>query len=210
MAGKQHPAKDLRHWPLIQSVQGVLELASIVVFNSNPLSYQTDQIHCYCGKKDDGSEMIQCDLCDVFYHSNCVGVTGRELEGVDFECGYCLGENDDDNNQLWYGHLAPRPGKVRAPRPKPRDPAELARRLARYAKGEREWVGPRNWPDLVKKVADHAIKLRGKEQEKYAKARAKRDGGGHHMFDTVAGNTVAGAPIGPELIDYLEGNGWLD
>jgi len=58
-------------FPLIQSVQGVRDLANIVVFDSNPLAYETDQIFCYCNKRDDGSEMILCETCDMYYHS-CV------------------------------------------------------------------------------------------------------------------------------------------
>ena len=47
-------------------------------------------------------------------------------------------------------------------------------RLERYERGEKEWVGPRTWGDVVEKVRSHAIKLRGKEERKYAVAKAKQ------------------------------------
>jgi hypothetical protein len=56
----------------------------------------------------------------------------------------------------------------------------------------------------------HATKLRGKEERKYAVAKAKQAEGGHHLYDTVAGNAVVSAPLGPELIDFLDGIGELD
>jgi hypothetical protein len=83
-------------------------------------------------------------------------------------------------------------------------------RLERYERGEKEWVGPRTWGDVVEKVRAHATKLRGKEERKYAVAKAKQAEGGHHLYDTVAGNAVVGAPLGPELIDFLDGIGELD
>jgi hypothetical protein len=83
-------------------------------------------------------------------------------------------------------------------------------RLERYERGEKEWVGPRTWGDVVEKVRVHAVKLHGKEERKYALAKAKQAAGGHHLYDTVAGNAVVGAPLGPELIDFLDGLGELD
>ena len=200
----------MRHYPLIQSVQGVHDLANIVVFDSNPLAYETDQIFCYCNKRDDGSEMIMCETCEMYYHSYCIGKTGAELDGIDYVCGYCAGVEDEDGNQLWQGELKPRPGKKRIPKPKPRDLVAMQARLERYERGEKEWVGPRTWGDVVEKVRAHAIKLRGKEERKYAVAKAKQAEGGHHLYDTVAGNAVVGAPLGPELIDFLDGIGELD
>ncbi len=205
-----HPTSDLRHLPLVQSVQGVQDLANIVVFDSNPLAYETDQIFCYCNKRDDGSEMIMCETCKMYYHSYCIGMTGAKLRNVDYVCGYCSGVEDEDSNQLWQGELKPRPGKKRTPKPKPRELAAVQARLGRYECGEKEWMGPRTWEAVVEKVRAHADKLRGKEEHKYAVAKAKQAAGGHHPYDTVVGNAVVGAPLGPELIDFLEGLGELD
>jgi hypothetical protein len=178
-------------------------------FNSKPLHYETGEIHCYCGKDDDGLLMVDCDSCGVFFHSACIGKTESELQ-CDWSCGYCLGKEDEHGNQLWEGALKPKPGKVRAPKPKPRNLAEAQARLRHYANGGKEIVGPRNWDEVVQKVKDHAVKLRGKEQEKYAKAEAQRKEGGHHVYDTIVGNDARAAPITDELIDFLEGNGLLD
>jgi hypothetical protein len=84
--GKGHPTSELRHYPLLQSVQGVQDLANVVVFDSNPLSYETDQMFCFCNKRDDGSEMIMCETCEMYYHSYCIGKSGAELDGFDYLC----------------------------------------------------------------------------------------------------------------------------
>lgn len=104
----------------MQSVQGVLDAANIVVFDSRPLSYETGQIHRFCGKEDDGSLMIACDTCDVYFHSTCIGKTEAELQG-DYEYGYCLGKEDEHAKVVREGALKPKPGKVRVPKPKPRN-----------------------------------------------------------------------------------------
>ncbi len=38
-------------------------------------------------------------------------------------------------------------------------------------------------------------------------AKAKQAAGGHHLYDTVAGNAVVGALLGPKRIDFLDGLG---
>jgi hypothetical protein len=105
--GKPHPTSELRLYPLLQSVQGVQDLANVVVFDSNPLSYETDQIFCFCNKHDDGSEMIMCETCKMYYHSYCIGKSGADLDGIDYVCGYCAGVEDEEGNQLWEGELKP-------------------------------------------------------------------------------------------------------
>jgi hypothetical protein len=116
-------------------------------------------------------------------------------------CGYCAGVEDEDGNQLWEGDMKPRPGKKRTPKAKPRDLVAMQARLERYEHGEKEWVGPRTWGDVVEKVRVHGVKFHGKEEQKYALAKAKQAAGGHHLYDTVAGNAVVGAPMGPELVN---------
>ena len=49
---RSRATSELRHCPLLQSVQGVQDLANVVVFDSNPLSYETDQMFCFCNKGD--------------------------------------------------------------------------------------------------------------------------------------------------------------
>ncbi len=118
-----------------------------------------------------------CETCEMYYHSYCIGTTGAELRNIDYVCGYWSGVEDEDGNQLWQGELKPRPGKKRTPKPKPRDLAAVQARLERYECGEKEWMGPRTWGAVVEKVRAHADKLRGKEEHKYAVAKAKQTAG---------------------------------
>ena len=33
------------------------------------------KLYCWCNGKDDGTPMVQCDGCDEWFHSNCMGIT---------------------------------------------------------------------------------------------------------------------------------------
>merc|ERR1739838_1246359 len=53
-----------------------------------------DRLWCICRKPYDDRFMICCDLCDEWYHGECVGITkamGRDMEkyGVDYVCPKC-------------------------------------------------------------------------------------------------------------------------
>lgn len=52
------------------------------------------QLHCFCQMEEDYSEyskMIECDLCNRWYHPQCVRVSDRllEKENIDFICPLC-------------------------------------------------------------------------------------------------------------------------
>ncbi|CAF1117572.1 unnamed protein product, partial [Didymodactylos carnosus] len=43
-----------------------------------------------CDRPDNGQEaMIACDLCDDWYHWDCVGITEEPLENVNWYCPKC-------------------------------------------------------------------------------------------------------------------------
>jgi hypothetical protein len=51
------------------------------------------ELHCVCKKPegDGGDEMIQCDGCDIWCHTDCVGITPAEAETIDaFICPNCV------------------------------------------------------------------------------------------------------------------------
>jgi hypothetical protein len=202
-----HPTLELRHWPLVQALEGVTKMARVVVMDSNPLSYEVDEIYCFCNKPDTGELMVICEKCDQSYHAPCVGFDNNMMANDDWLCGYCQSDVCGDGKREWKGEVPIPEGKKRRPKPKPRSDAELKTRLANYAKGGKEWKGPRNWEEVKQKISDHASKLRAAELEKYEKAKARQKEGGHHMFDMAVGGVVRDAPLNhPEVMDMLEGN----
>ena len=56
----------------------------------NILEVEQEDIYCLCRKGDNGGFMIQCDLCDEWYHGDCVNVT-EELANTfrTYHCPKC-------------------------------------------------------------------------------------------------------------------------
>jgi len=208
--GKQHPTKELRHWPLNFAVQGVLELASVVVFDSSPLARQIPRKYCYCGKEDKGEFFFQCERCSHYYHAHCVGLKEGDLEGQEYVCGYCNGKPNKDGNVEWNGPLSKPDGYERWSKPKARNIQKHQNKAAALGDAEREWKGARNWAEAQEMVKQRRVFLRGKEEEKYRKAVEKQKAGGHHIMDMAVGGHVVDAPVTEELMDFLQGVGMLE
>ena len=52
--------------------------------NHDTLSY------CLCGREDDGQFMIQCDMCDDWFHGRCVNITAEDAKQIEsFVCDRC-------------------------------------------------------------------------------------------------------------------------
>ena len=46
--------------------------------------------YCLCGEGDDGQFMIQCDMCDDWFHGRCVNVTEQQATNLkDYSCPRC-------------------------------------------------------------------------------------------------------------------------
>lgn len=47
---------------------------------------------CQSCDKPDNMDMVQCDICDKWFHFNCVGVT-QEISGYEWSCQECEPNN---------------------------------------------------------------------------------------------------------------------
>lgn len=62
------------------------------VIDGVPANLDTDdlEIFCFCRKGDNGSFMIQCDMCDEWYHGDCVGVSAELADNwTEYFCPTC-------------------------------------------------------------------------------------------------------------------------
>ncbi|KAH3759919.1 PHD finger protein 3 [Pelomyxa schiedti] len=51
---------------------------------------EENKLYCFCRSKDDGSFMIQCDICEEWYHGKCVGISQRASKGIKtYVCKRC-------------------------------------------------------------------------------------------------------------------------
>lgn len=56
----------------------------------NILETEQGDIYCMCRQGDSGGFMIQCDLCDEWYHGDCVNVTAEMAESfTTYHCSKC-------------------------------------------------------------------------------------------------------------------------
>lgn len=53
----------------------------------------TAQTSCSLCEEPDSSEMVQCDVCDKWFHYKCVGVSA-DIANEDWSCGRCRGTNE--------------------------------------------------------------------------------------------------------------------
>ncbi|KAF2813672.1 uncharacterized protein BDZ99DRAFT_472848 [Mytilinidion resinicola] len=51
-------------------------------------------IRCICKRKGDDGEMIQCDKCDVWQHTDCMGLRGQDWETKAYYCEQCCVDSD--------------------------------------------------------------------------------------------------------------------
>ncbi|KAM0161897.1 hypothetical protein ACHAQE_003907 [Botrytis cinerea] len=67
-----------------------------------------EEVECECQNHDDRENLIQCEICRNFYHSQCYGYS-KESVSADFKCYECLfaGSESDILNQKMY-HLCAR------------------------------------------------------------------------------------------------------
>ena len=58
---------------------------------------------CICGERtdveDDSRNYILCDVCEKWYHYECVGVNEDIVRSVTFVCPPCLKKNDGDKSK---------------------------------------------------------------------------------------------------------------
>jgi len=71
------------------------QLTSVYDFNTNQYSktnkYYVIEYYCICKNSNIEGIMIQCDLCNEWYHIECIGKTEEEIQFLDeFCCSFCL------------------------------------------------------------------------------------------------------------------------
>ena len=78
-----------------QEVLGILATGPVDNFTvhievSDSETSVNDIVNCFCGTTyDDGTEMLQCEICSEWSHCACYNLSEFAASQIDFECNTC-------------------------------------------------------------------------------------------------------------------------
>lgn len=209
-SSRQKPDIFLRRQPMLEVVEALAALRDVIVFSPDPVCGEGALIYCYCGAPAT-HQMVQCDGCQEWFHFKCAGVRAANVKGdVDYQCGYCRGDVDNDGKQVWEGEVLRGRKHVHTVVIPPRDPNHTPAKRGKKTAGPREWFGPRNWDALVEEIRAHAADVQKKVEKQVKAAEGLAGGGGHHVGDHVVAGRLEAREITPDLLDELVVLGDID
>ena len=101
------PDKVLRFRPLKEVPEALAKLKRVVLIHPKPIVEELKAKFCICGKGErkmgkKSKDMIQCDECWEWYHSDCVGVADvAAVQNDDWKCEWCKSDIDKEGYQRW-------------------------------------------------------------------------------------------------------------
>ena len=101
------PDKVLRFRPLKEVPEALAELKRVVLFHPKPIVEELKAKFCVCGKGErkrgeKPKDMIQCDECWEWYHSDCADVADvAAVQNSDWKCEWCKNGVDKEGFQRW-------------------------------------------------------------------------------------------------------------
>ena len=101
------PDKVLRFRPLKEVPEALAELKRVVLFHPKPIVEELKAKFCVCGKGErkrgeKPKDMIQCDECWEWYHSDCADVADvAAVQNTDWKCEWCKNGVDKEGFQRW-------------------------------------------------------------------------------------------------------------
>ena len=52
---------------------------------------RSENLYCICQKPDDREKMIECEECHDWFHIQCVGISEKETDYINYSCLKCMG-----------------------------------------------------------------------------------------------------------------------
>ncbi len=207
---RQKPDKILRLHPLKCVVPLVQDLQAVLLFDLRPIMTEVERRRCFCKNKST-PQMIACDLCDEWFHLECLGLNNEAIDGMgDFVCGWCQGQPDVDGNRTWKRPI-PVGNRKRARKASDRNDSETprAKGIAVYG-DEMVAAGPRSWAEVRASAQAEGKKINLLEMKRKAKAQRVVNAGGHHVVDEIVLGGVRARRVDQQLVDELDEQGLLD
>lgn len=197
---------SLRNRPILESLESVIELKTVLLFHPDTLDAQVQSKYCVCRKgelpnDDENSKMVQCEECYEWYHYGCVGYTDVVGDsGNAWKCEWCLSQQDRDGNHRWKSGR--KKAKLRHYKDTPREKGAVLGQDALVATAY-----PVSWDGKVAEIKEQARRLGLRKRKLEDRAAAVIDQGGHHQVDRQGMAGLEARGVTPGLIDELLAEG---
>ena len=190
------PDKVLRFRPLKEVPDAVTKLKRVVLIHPKPIVEELKAKFCICGKGErkmgkKSKDMIQCDECWEWYHSDCVGVEDvAAVQNDDWKCEWCNSVVDKEGYQRW------KSGRKKAKKRHCKDVPKLSGAILGGDPAVR-YSAPPSWEGKVEQVKELARRAAIKKRKLTEAVEKLVDEGGHHLVDAegMAGLNYRKAPL---------------
>ena len=157
---------------------------------------------CICGKGErkmgkKSKDMIQCDECWEWYHSDCVGVADvAAVQNDDWKCEWCKSDIDKEGYQRW------KSGRKKAKKRHRKDVPKLNGAILGGDPAVR-YSAPPSWEGKVKQVKELARRAAIKKRKLTEAVEKLVDEGGHHLVDAEGMAGLELRPVNDGMIDEV-------
>lgn len=194
------PDKVLRFRPLKEVAEALAKLKRVVLIHPHPIVHEVGEKFCVCRKPErkmgnKSMDMIQCDECWEWYHSDCAGVADvAEFENAYWKCEWCESAVDKGGFQRW---------KTGRELPKKRHRNDIPRLNGAVLGGNppKRYSNPSSWEGKVEQVKEKARRAAIKKRKLTEAVEKLVDEGGHHLVDAEGMAGLELRPVNDGMID---------
>jgi hypothetical protein len=196
------PDKVLRFRPLKEVPEALAELKRVVLFHPKPIVEELKAKFCVCGKGErkrgeKPKDMIQCDECWEWYHSDCADVADvAAVQNTDWKCEWCKNGVDKEGFQRWKSGRKNAKKRHRNDVPKLNGAVLGGDPAVRYS-------APPSWEGKVEQVKEMARRAAIKKRKLTEAVEQLVDEGGHHLVDAEGMAGLELRPVNDGMIDEV-------
>jgi hypothetical protein len=196
------PDKVLRFRPLKEVPEAVAKLKRVVLIHPKPIVEELKAKFCICGQGErkmgkKSKDMIQCDECWEWYHSDCVGVADvAAVQNDDWKCEWCKSVVDKEGYQRW------KSGRKKAKKRHRKDVPKLNGAVLGGDPSVR-YSAPPSWDGKVEQVKELARRAAIKKRKLTEAVEQLVDEGGHHLVDAEGMAGLELRPVNEGMIDEM-------
>ena len=200
------PDLVLRKFPIQEVLKASKLVNSCIILHPDEGWVKPERIACFCGKKSN-KQMTMCGTCDEWFHHKCTGLSEALASVlVNWTCGYCLGEPDEDGICKW-NLPVPVPSRGVAPVAPVRKTVDTPRAMNLDTNSIDRL---RSWGDVVEFCRKSGVTLNLLMMKNRVKAAKIVKTAGHHVGDEMSGGGLAVRAVDDRLVDEFLADGIMD